>query len=71
MTDVERHKVRKIGSRFLRDKFIFLSEKDEQWVLDCLASGKGTIPYQKITDFDSLEIKLEGEFLNMKTFIQV
>ena len=68
MTDVERQKVRKICSRFLRDKCIFLSEKDEQWILDYLASGKGTIPYQMITDFDSLEIKPEGEFFKYEDF---
>ena len=68
MSDVERQKVRKICSRFLADKFMFLSEKDEQWILDYLSSGKGTIPYQMITDYDSLKIKPEGEFFKREDF---
>ena len=68
MTDVERQKVRKICSRFLANKFMFLSEKDKQWVLDYLSSGKGTIPYQMITDYDSLKIKPEGEFFKREDF---
>ena len=48
MTDVEREKVKKL---------MFLSEKDEEWVLNYLSSGKGIIPYQMITDFNLLEIK--------------
>ena len=48
---------------------MFLTEKDEEWVLDYLSSGKGMIPYQIITDFDSLEIKLEyGEFFKHSDF---
>ena len=36
---------------------MFLTEKDEEWVMDYLSSGKGMIPYQMIMDFNSLEIK--------------
>ena len=37
--------------------------KDEKkWVLDCLSSGKSTIPYELITDFDSLNIVPDKEF---------
>ena len=57
MTDIEREKVKKICRRFLGEKLMFLNEKDKEWVLDYLSSGKGTIPYQMITDFDSLSIK--------------
>ena len=31
-------------------------------MLDCLSSGKGTIPYELITEFDSLNIAPEKEF---------
>ena len=57
MTEVERQKIKKLSRRFLSDKFMFLTEKDKEWVLDYLSSGKGMIPYQMITDFNSLEIK--------------
>ena len=48
---------------------MFLTEKDEECVLDYLSSDKGMIPYQIITDFDSLEIKLEqGRFFKHSDF---
>ena len=37
-------------------KFLSLNEEDRDWVLNYLSSGKGTILYQLITDFDSLNI---------------
>ena len=55
MTETERENVRDICHNFLREKLIFVSEKDEKWVLDYLVSGKGTIPCQMITEFDSLK----------------
>ena len=30
--------------------FVTLSEKDQEWVLDYLSTGKGVIPYQLITE---------------------
>lgn len=68
MTDIEREKVKKICRRFLGEKLIFLNEKDEEWVLDYLSSGKGGIPYQMITDFDSLSIKPRQEFFKHSDF---
>ena len=35
---------------------MYLTDEDEQWVLDYLSSGKGMIPYQMITDLNSLKI---------------
>ena len=66
MADIERLKVRKICKQFLGEKLMLLSEKDEEWVLDYLSSGKGMIPYQMITNFDSLEIRPENEFFQKK-----
>ena len=40
---------------------MFLSEKNEKWVLDYLASGKGMILYQMITDFDLLNIRPDSD----------
>ena len=61
MTDEERKNVRKICRNFIADKLLFLSEENEKWVLDYLASGKGMIPYQMITDFDSLNIRPDSD----------
>ena len=40
---------------------MFLSEENEKWVLDYLASGKGMIRYQMITDFDLLNIRPDSD----------
>ena len=61
MTDTERENVKKICRRFLAEKS-FLNDEDEKWVLDYFSSGKGMIPYQMITDFDSLQITPEDVF---------
>ena len=69
MTVLEREKIKKICRQFLSDKLMFLTEKDEEWVLDYLSSGKGMISYQMITDFNSLEIKPEhGGFFKHSDF---
>ena len=41
---------------------MFLTDEDEKWVLDYLSSGKGMIPYQMITDFDSLKKQPKEDF---------
>ena len=50
------------------EKLLFLNDEDEKWVLDYLASGKGMIPYQMITDFESLNIRLEKKFFKNEDF---
>ena len=64
MTDTERDNVRNICRKFLADKLLFLNGENEKWILDYLASGKGMIPYQLITDFESLNIRPEKEFFS-------
>ena len=68
MTDTERENVRKMRRKFLAEKLMFLNDEDEKWVLDYLVSGKGMIPYQMITDFESLNICPEKEFFFCKDF---
>ena len=69
MTDIERANVRKNCRRFLAEKLMFLTDEDEAWVLDYLSSGKGMIPYQMITDFDSLKkVPKEAFFEKKKDF---
>ena len=66
MTDIERANVRKNCRKFLAEKLMYLTDEDEQWVLDYLSSGKGMIPYQMITDFNSLEIVPKADFFDKK-----
>ena len=47
---------------------MFLNDKDEEWILDYLSSGKGMIPYQMITEFDSLKIKPKSGFFKQSDF---
>ena len=68
MADIERENVRKVCRRFLAEKLMFLTDEDEKWVLDYLSSGKGMIPYQMITDFDSLQITPEDGFFKQDGF---
>ena len=41
---------------------MFLTDEEEKWVLDYLSSGKRMIPYQMITDFESLKITPKDGF---------
>ena len=66
MTDLERANVRKNCSRFLAEKLMFLTDDQEAWVLDYLSSGKGMIPYQMITDFESLKKVPKEDFFQRK-----
>ena len=69
MTDTERENVREICRQFLILKLIHMSKEDEKWVLDFLASGKGMIPYELITDFESLNLRPpEGVFFSYNDF---
>lgn len=34
-------------------------EEDKEWILKYLSTGKGVVPYEMITRFDSLDISLE------------
>ena len=61
MTDTQRENIKRICGRFL-------SEEDENWILEYLASGKGMIPYQMITDFNSFEIMPKDEFFEYDDF---
>ena len=68
MTETERKNARDLCQNFLREKLIFLTEKDQKWVLDYLVSGKGIIPYQMITEFDSLKRSISEEFFLYEDF---
>ena len=40
----------------LSQKFNSCTKEDQEWVLDYLSTGKGKIPYEMITRYDSLDI---------------
>ena len=52
----------------LSKKFPFFTKEEKKWVLKYLSSGKGTIPYELISDFDSLSIAPEDEFFKPHQF---
>ena len=52
----------------LSKNFINLDETDQEWVLNYLSSGKGTIPYELISDFDSLNICTDKDFFEIHQF---
>ena len=68
MTDTESKNVRKIYRKFLAEKLLFLNDEDEKWVLDYLASGKGMILCQMITNFNALNIQPEKDFFEYDNF---
>ena len=47
---------------------MFCNDEQENWVLDYLTSGKGVIPYQMITDLDSLKKVPTGDFFEKQDF---
>ena len=51
-----------MSDRVLSKRFLFCTKDEKKWVLDYLSSGKGTIPYELISDFDSLNIVPDKEF---------
>ena len=70
MNDVEKQDIRDTFVRVLQDRLPFCPPDDREWILDYLAKGKGTIPYQKITLLDSLlsRLPLEQEFFDKDDF---
>ena len=69
MSNEERAAVKRECKKFipkdeaLSKKFNLCSEEDQEWVLKYLSTGKGVIPYEMITRFDSLDITPEeGSF---------
>ena len=45
-----------------------LSKTDQEWVLNYLSSEKGTIPYELISDFDSLNISPDKDLFEIHQF---
>ena len=51
-----------LSDSVLSKRFLLCTKEEKKWVLDYLSSGEGTIPYELITDFDSLNITPEKNF---------
>ena len=68
MTDIEKKNIRKNFRRILAHKLMFCNNEQENWVLDYLTSGKGVIPYQMITDLNSLKKVPAGDFFEKQDF---
>lgn len=72
MTDNEKKSVRKECEKFIKNnpnlssKFNLCVVDEQDWVLQCLLGGKGTIPYEIIPDFNSLNITPEPNELLKK-----
>ena len=45
----------------LNVKFQKCSDVEKEWILDCLSSGKGVIPYEMITRYDLLDIAPDND----------
>ena len=71
MTDIEKNiYIKKTFERVLAYRLFFCENMEErEWVLDYLGSGKGIIPYQAITNLDSLSTKpSDGDFFDKESF---
>ena len=74
LTSSEKESIYKECERYLLKNKVFstrfqmLSQTDREWVLEYLSSSKGTIPYELITDFDSLNITPGKDFFKIHQF---
>ena len=80
LTDNEKQSIQKEGKKFIsKDESLFkkfkeCTENDQEGIINYLSSGKGVIPYEMITTFDSLNISPQEYFtifiriLKMKLF---
>ena len=68
LIDKEREAIYRECEKFLLSdsiplkRFRLCTKDEKKWVLDYLSSGEGTIPYELITDFDSLNMVPDKEF---------
>ena len=62
LTDKEKNGIYRKCEKFLKNdpkfskQFMLCTDEKKKWVLNYLSSGKGTIPYELITQYDSLDI---------------
>ena len=70
MNEAEKQDIKDTFERVLQDRLPFVLPEDREWILDYLAKGKGTLPYQKITQLSSLQWRppFGEEFFNKDDF---
>ena len=72
MTDIEKNNIKRNFWKGAGLQAILLRKygREREWILDYLASGKGTIPYQTITDLDSLSKRplCDSDFSDKESF---
>ena len=56
------------GHYYFSNIWTTLNQKDKERILDIISKGKGTLPYEKIVDLNSLEIIPEKEFFEYTEF---
>ena len=62
LTDKEKSAISKECEKIIKNdpklskKFLSCSEEEQKWVLNYLSTGKGSRPYEMITEYDSLDI---------------
>ena len=75
MTDIEKNNIKRNFWKGAGLQAILLRKygREREWILDYLASGKGTIPYQTITDLDSLSKRppCDSDFFDNESFSSI
>ena len=75
LTEKEKNVIYRERGTFLKNdpkfprRFLLCTDEGKKWILNYLSSGKGTIPYELITQFDSLDIVPgDGDFFHPHQF---
>ena len=74
MTETEKQNIKFECKKFINNnrklilKFPSSTQEEQEWILNYLSLGKGTIPYEIITRFNSLDIRPDQEFFCIKQF---
>ena len=75
LTEKEKNVIYRECEKFLKNdlkfskRFLLCTEEEKKWVLNYLLSGKGTIPYKLLTQYNSLDIVPDaGDFFRPHQF---
>ena len=74
MTETEKQNIKFECKKFINNnrrlslKFSSCTQEEQEWILNYLSLGKGKIPYEMITWFDSLDIRPDQECFCIEQF---
>ena len=74
MAETEKQNIKFECKKFINNnrklilKFSSSTQEEQEWILNYLSLGKGTIPYELITRFNSPDIRTDQEFFRIKQF---